>query len=127
MRSSVLFWNWQISQRATIPSQYFQAFSFPAIKNSFLGPLPPTVGWNIFLAGSSPPNIDGLASAAIWANCQVGNNCGDLPTSSSHSTSTTLLLISSWSRGVSCAAAEGSTGVGASEDGFGHSPWSSLI
>ena len=113
MRSSVLFWNWQISQRATVPSWYFWAFfSFPAVKNSFLGAFPTTVGWSFLWAGSYPPNVEGLASAAIWANCWVGNDCGDLPASSSCSASATLLLISSWFGGVSCAGAGGSTGVG---------------
>ena len=75
MRSSVLYWNWQILCRATIPSQYLQAFfSFPAVMKSFLGALPPTVEWSFFLAGSSLPDIDGLASEAIWANCQVSSD-----------------------------------------------------
>ena len=56
MRSSVLFWNWQISSRATVPGQYFWVFmTFPAFKNSFLGVLPPTVGWSFFLASSTHP------------------------------------------------------------------------
>ena len=71
MRSSVLFWNWWISQRATIPSQYFWGFFSGAnCKNSFWGALPPMVGQNFLWAGSSVPNIDGPASTAIWANCQ---------------------------------------------------------
>ena len=38
MRSSVLFWNRQISQRATVPGQYFLVFfTFPALRNSFWG------------------------------------------------------------------------------------------
>ena len=85
MRSSVLFWNWQILWRATIPGWCFWVFfSFPAVKNSFLGALPFTVGWSFFLAGSSPPDIDGPASTA---KCWIGNDCGDLPTSPSHSAS----------------------------------------
>ena len=104
MRSPVLFWNWQISWRATVPSQYFWVFlTLPAFRNSFLGVLPPTFGWSFFLAGSSLPDIDGLASAAIWASCQVGNDCGDLPTSSSHFASIIHLIISSGPREVSCA------------------------
>ena len=84
MRSSVLFWNCQISQRATVPGQYFLVFlTFPAWRNSFWGALPPTVGWSFLLTGSSLPKADGPASAAIWANCWVGNDNGDLPTSSS--------------------------------------------
>ena len=56
--------------------------------------MPPTVAWSFLLASSSPPNIDGPASTAIWANCQVGDNSSDLPTSSNFSTSTFLLSIS---------------------------------
>ena len=66
MRSSVLFWNCQISRRPTVPGWYFLVFfTFPALRNSFWGALPPTVGWSFLLAGSSP-KADGLASAAIW-------------------------------------------------------------
>ena len=83
IRSSVLFWNCQISWRATVPGWYFLVFfTFPALRNSFWGALPPKVGWSFLLAGSSP-KTDGLASAAIWTNCQVGNDNGNLPTSSS--------------------------------------------
>ena len=95
MRSSVLFWNCWISRRATVPGQYFLVFfTFPALRNSFQGALPPMVGWSFLLAGSSP-KADGLASAAIWANCWVGNNYGDQPTSSSHLASSTCLSASS--------------------------------
>ena len=95
MRSSVLFWNCQISQRATVPGQYFLVFfTFPALRNSFWGALPPMVGQSFLLAGSSP-KTDGLASAAIWANCWVGNNDSNLPTSSSHLASSTCLSASS--------------------------------
>ena len=77
MRSSVLFWNCQISQGATVPGQYFLVFfTFPVLRNSFQGALPPTVGQSFLLTGSSP-KTDGLASAATWANCQVGNNNSD--------------------------------------------------
>ena len=45
MRSSVLFWNHQISQRATVPGWYLLVFfTFPALRNSFWGALPPMVG-----------------------------------------------------------------------------------
>ena len=37
------------------------------------------VGWSFLQAGSSPPNIDGPASAAIWTNCWVGDDSSDLP------------------------------------------------
>ena len=44
-KRSVLFWNWWISQRATVPGQYLWGFfTFPAHRNSFWGSLPPTVG-----------------------------------------------------------------------------------
>ena len=40
----VLFWNQQISQRATIPSWYLQGFfTLPALRNSFHGAFPPTL------------------------------------------------------------------------------------
>ena len=94
IRSSVLFWNCWISQRATVPGQYFLAFlTFLALRNSFQGALPPMVGWS-FLLTSSSPKADGPASTAIWANCWVGNNNGDLPTSSSCLASSTHLSAS---------------------------------
>ena len=77
MRSSVLFWNCWISQRATVPGWYFLIFfTFPALRNSIWGALPPTVGQSFPSAGSSP-ETDGPASEAMWANCQVGNDDGD--------------------------------------------------
>ena len=95
IRSSVLFWNCQISWRATVPGRYFLVFlTFLALRNSFWGALPPTVGQSFLLTGSSP-KVDHPASAAIWANCQVGNNDGDLPTSSSCLASSTCLSASS--------------------------------
>ena len=45
-------------------------------------------------AGSSPPNVDGPASAAIWANYQVSGNSGDLPKSPNIAVSSTLLSSS---------------------------------
>ena len=96
MRSSVLFWNCQISQRATVPGQYFLVFlTLPAQRNSFCGALPPMVGQSFLLTGSSLPKSDGLASIAIWANCWVGNDDSDLPTPSSHLASSTCLSASS--------------------------------
>ena len=95
IRSSVLFWNCQISWRATVPGWYFLVFfTFPALRNSFWGALPPMVGQSFLFTGSSP-ETDGLASAAIWASCQVGNDDGDWPTSSSHLASSTCLSASS--------------------------------
>ena len=95
IRSSVLFWYRRILQRATVSGRYFLVFfTFHAFKNSFLGALPPMVGWSFLQAGSSP-EADGPASTAIWANCWVGNNDGDCPTSSSHPASSTCFTISS--------------------------------
>ena len=96
IRSSVLFWNWQILQRALVPGWYIWGlFTFPAFRDSFWGTLPPTVGWSFLLAGSSPPSMDGPASAATWANCQVSDVSGDLPSSPSLSASLTHCAISS--------------------------------
>ena len=90
IRSSVLFWNQWISQRAMVPSQYFWGFlTFPALRKIVCGALPSMVGQNFILAGSSLPDIDGPASAAIWANCQVGDDSGDLPISPRLSVSST--------------------------------------
>ena len=95
MRSSVLFWNHQISQRATVPGQYFLVFlTLLAWRNSFQGALLPTVGWSFLLNGSSLPNVDGPASTAIWANCWVSNKKGNIPTSSSHLASSTCFYTS---------------------------------
>ena len=59
MRSSVLFWNHWISQRATVPGWYFLVFlAFPAWRNSFWEALPPMVGWSFLLTGSSLPEAD---------------------------------------------------------------------
>ena len=96
MRSSVLFGNCQISQRATVPDQYFLVFwTFPAWRNSFLGALPPMVDLSFLLTGSSLPKADGPASTAIWANCWVGDDVGDLLTSSSLLASSTHFSASS--------------------------------
>ena len=95
IRSSVLFWNCQISQRATVPGQYFLVFlTLPTWRNSFQGALPPMVGWSFLQTGSSP-KADGQASTAIWANCWVGDDDSDLPTSSSNLASSTHLSASS--------------------------------
>ena len=78
-----------------MPGQYFLVFlTFPAWRNSFWGALPPMVGQSFLLTGSSP-NADSPASAAIWANYQVGNDDGNLPTSSSHLASCTCWSTSS--------------------------------
>ena len=58
IRSSVLFWNCQISQRASVLGWYFLVFfTFPALRNSFWGALPPTVGQSFLLAGSPPKQM----------------------------------------------------------------------
>ena len=91
-RRSILFRNWQISWRATVPGQYlWDFFTLPAFWNSFQGAFPPMVSLSFLQAGSSPPDIDGPASAAIWANCWVGDDSSDLPTSPSLSDSSILL------------------------------------
>ena len=96
MRSSVLFWNCQISQRATVPGQYLLVFfTLPAWMNSFQGALPPMVAQSFLLTGSSLCESDGPACTAIWANCWVGNNDSDLPTSSSCLASSNCLSASS--------------------------------
>ena len=104
-----------------MPGQYFLVFfTLPAWRNSFWGALAPTVGQSFLLTGSSLPKSDGLASAAIWANCWVGNSDGDLPTSSSHLASSThfsasSILFSSSLVGEGCLAGDGwCTGEGAS-------------
>ena len=95
IRSLVLFWNCQISQRATVPGWYFLGFfTFLALRNSFQGTLPPMAGQS-FLLTSSSPKANGPASTAIWTNCWVGNDDGDLPTSSSCLASSTHLSASS--------------------------------
>ena len=113
IRRSVLFWNHQILQRATVPSQYLWGFfTFPAQRNSFWGALPPMVGQSFLLADSSPPYVDGLASAAIWTNCQIGNDSSNLPTSPNFSGSFTLLSNSLWVGACSTSGTGGSTGTG---------------
>ena len=80
IRSSVLFWNCHISQRATVPGWYLLGFfTWPAHKNFFWGALPPSVGLSFLCTGSSMPDLDGLASTAIWTKCQVCNNESDCP------------------------------------------------
>ena len=78
-----------------MPGRYLLVFfSFPPLRNSFHGALPPMVGRS-FLRGDSSPETDGPASAAIWANCRVGDDDGDLPTPSSLLASSTRPFISS--------------------------------
>ena len=96
MRSSVLFWKHWISQRATVPGWYFLVFfTLPAWRNSFWGALPLTVSQSSLLVGSSWPKVYGPASAAIWANCWVGNDDSDLPTSFTLLASSTCFSASS--------------------------------
>ena len=92
----------QISHRATVCSLYLWGFfTLPALRNSFWGVLPPTVGQSFLLAGSSLADIDGPTSVAIWANCWFGDNSTDLPTSPSFFASSTLFSNSLWVGGVS--------------------------
>ena len=112
IRSSVLFWYCQISQRATVPGWYLLVFlTFPAFRNSFCGALLPTVGQSFLWAGSSP-ETDGPASTAIWTNCRVGNDDGDRPTASSLLVSSTHPVISSSICTTSLAGEELLTGEG---------------
>ena len=84
MRSSVLFWNWHISWRATVPGQYFWGL--------FSGhrALPPTMGQRFFLACSSPAGSECPVFAAIYL---VGDDPGNCPTSSNFLASSLLLFI----------------------------------
>ena len=103
IRSSVLFWNRCISWRATVPDWYLLGFfTWPACKNSFWrGALPQMGGLSFLHAGSSQLDLEGLASAAIWTNCQVGDDDGDCPTPSKCSAASTRLSISSTLGGAS--------------------------
>ena len=59
----MLFWNWWILWRATIPSWYLCGlFNSPALRNSFLMALPPTIGWGFFQA--APPQL--MLMAQLW-------------------------------------------------------------
>ena len=79
-RCSVLFWNQQMSWRATTPGQYLWGLlNSPALRNSFMGALHPTISQNFFWAGSSPTVVNGPSLVAISANCLIGDDSGDLP------------------------------------------------
>ena len=71
-------------------------------------------GWSFLQAGSFPQNLDGLLSAAIWANCWVGDDDGDLCTFSTCPTSSFLHSISSALGGASLAGDGGVLARGAS-------------
>ena len=83
MRSLELFWNCQISQRATVPGRYFLVFlTLPAWRNFLLGGFASHGRWEL------PP--DWLLPQSRWPSLHShlgqllgGNNDGDLPTSSS--------------------------------------------
>ena len=79
-----------------------------------------TVGWSFLLAGFFPPDIDGLASAAIWANCWVRHHSGNLSTSSSLSTSSTLSSNSLQVGSMLCAGGVSLSGTGRSTSTGGH-------
>ena len=89
MRSSVLFWYWHISWRATIPIQYLQGCFNPPLKNSFHGAFSLTVGLT-WLA--SVLVFEGPTSATILANIWVSEIPGNLPAAFSPSHS--LLCLS---------------------------------
>ena len=113
IRRSVLFLNQQISWRATIPGQYLWGFfTLLAFRNSFWGALPPTVSLSFLLAGSSLPDIDGPASATIWANFWVGDGSSNLPISPNFSASVILFSISLGVRGVSTSGTGGLPALG---------------
>ena len=85
-------------QRETILGWYLLGiFTWPAYKNSFQGALPPTwLVWASCMQVPPLPDLDGLASTAIWTNCQVGNdNDSDCPTPSNCSAASTHFSISS--------------------------------
>ena len=106
MRSSVLFYNWWILWRATIPSWYFQGFFMtPFLVNYLWRVFLPTVGL-MWLAGSALGVLEGSSSTTILASCHIGDDQGDNPTSSSLPTSS-LLLNSSGEGSVLCACAPG--------------------
>ena len=116
IRCSVLFYNWWLLQRATIPGWYFQSlFNSPALQNSFLGALPPTIGWSFFWAGYSPADVNGPTLTAITANCLIRDDSGDLPTHSSFFTfsfiCSTLAGLGETSSVVGMASAAGAVGV----------------
>ena len=111
----MLFWNCRISWRATVPGWYLLGFfTWPAHKNSFWGALPPVVGQSFLQASSSPPNLDGPASTAIWTNCQVGDDDSDCPTLSNCSAASTHLSISATFGGASLTGDGGKLERGAS-------------
>ena len=67
--------------------------------------------WSGLLSGQlHPPNVDGLGSAVIWSSCQVGNDCGNLTTSSSCSPPAIHFMDCSGPGGISCPGDEGLCG-----------------
>ena len=84
MKSSVLFWNCQISQRATIPGQYFWGlFMRPFFTNSFWEaflqtspPLPPfvPVAGLVMTQAISPPPLFSLPPLFFYAAHWLGKS-----------------------------------------------------
>ena len=89
MRNSVLFWNWQISHRATIPGQYLRGlFNLPSPQKLLSGGLASHYQPEFLLGWVLPPtDINGLILVALSANCLIGDDSGDLPICSSLFTS----------------------------------------
>ena len=93
--STVLFWYHWISWRATVPGWYLWGFfNGAALHNSFQGAFHLTMGFLFFLSDSFLAGTDSPASAAICTSCQLGDDLGDLPTSSSCFSSSHLLSSS---------------------------------
>ena len=67
---------------------------YTTLQEFLLWDLAPTVGQSFLWAGSSPADIDGPTAVAIWVNCWIGDDSGDLPTSSTFLTSSLLLSTS---------------------------------
>ena len=106
IRRSILFWNQQISQTATVPGWYLQGFfTFLTWRNSFQRALPPTVSQSFLLAGSCPPSLHSHLSQLLgWQMT--------LATSPNFSASSTLLSNSPWIGGVSTSDTGGSASAG---------------
>ena len=67
-----------------------------SLQEFLLGGLASMVGQSFLLAGSSPPNVNGTASAAIWASWWVGDNSSDPHLSQPLSLSHPLLVLPGW-------------------------------
>ena len=70
------------------------------------------VSQSFLWACSSSPDVDGPASAAIWADCKVGDDASNLPTSSNLAAFNLLLSISPGVGGASSLGTGGSANAG---------------